>query len=99
MTNGNTLHCLAAKSIIEDYFSGRLQEERVAHERAVRGRKEEIIELSLEHSILCPLTSFIAIEEREEGEEIEKTVDLSEILESVDKLPYMAWVEEKEGIN
>ncbi|KAL5250110.1 hypothetical protein ACHWQZ_G015989 [Mnemiopsis leidyi] len=93
VTKGDTLHKLAAHALIQDYFKGNLREDQVEHERHFRERKEAITKLSISNSILCPLTSFIAVEEREEGEVVEKTIEVEEILESLwqDRLSYMAW--------
>ena len=93
VTKGDTLHKLAAHALIEDYFKGNLREDHVEHERHFRQRKEAITQLSISNSILCPLTSFIAVEERKEGEVIEKTIEVEEILKTLeqDRLSYMAW--------
>ena len=93
VTKGDTLHKLAAHALIEDYFKGNLREDHVEHERHFRQRREAITQLSISNSILCPLTSFIAVEERKEGEVIEKTIEVEEILKTLeqDRLSYMAW--------
>ena len=58
-----------------------------------RKRKDEIVSLSLEHSVISPLTSFVAIEERDKGEKIQKTVDVETLIKkiTVDSLPYMSY--------
>ena len=57
-------------------------------------RKQYIIDLSKTHSIVTPYTSFVAIEERKEGEDLLPTgPSITELLEkeSVDILPYIDW--------
>ena len=57
-------------------------------------RKQYIIDLSKTHSIVTPYTSFVAIEERKEGEDLQpKGPSITELLEkeTVDILPYIEW--------
>ena len=58
-----------------------------------RKRKEEIISLSLEHSVISPYTSFVAVEEREKDEIVQKTVDIETLMSEIrdDNLPYVAY--------
>ncbi len=62
----------------------------------VMKRKGEgmMMDLSKKHSVVCSLTSFVAVEERTEGERLERSrPDIQEVLagENVDILPYMGW--------
>lgn len=58
------LHQLAARSVIRDWQDGSLSESRTEHEIVQKKLKSYVINLSIEHSIVSPFTSFIAIEER-----------------------------------
>ena len=60
-----------------------------------RKRKEEIVSLSLEHSVISPFTSFVAVEEREKDEIVQKTVDVDTLLSEMreDSLPYVAYTD------
>ncbi len=54
----------------------------------------EIIKLSKQYSVVCPLTSFVAVEERSKDEvQRDATPGISDVLaqESQDILPYMDW--------
>uniref|UniRef100_A0A8B8EL51 Poly [ADP-ribose] polymerase n=1 Tax=Crassostrea virginica TaxID=6565 RepID=A0A8B8EL51_CRAVI len=91
-TEGVMLHQLAARAVIRDYEDGILSDSRLDHKVIKQERKPFIIELSKEFGIVTPYTSFVAIEERKEGEasdgpSIKKLV----AQESVDILTYMGW--------
>ena len=48
--------------------------------------------------MISPFTSFIAVEEREKNEAVEKTVNIEKIVSAIqlDSLPYMAWIDAKQ---
>lgn len=69
-TKGDILHCLTARSIIDDYENGLLDQDQSENELRKKQSKQDLIELSIEHSIVSSFTSFVAIEERD-GEAIQ----------------------------
>ncbi|XP_063679343.1 uncharacterized protein LOC134814927 isoform X2 [Bolinopsis microptera] len=90
---GSVLHKLTARAMIDDYVNGVMSEDQRLHESQQRKRKDEIISLSLEHSVISPFTSFVAVEERGEGEVVQKTVDVETLLSEirVDCIPYVGY--------
>ncbi|XP_048771319.2 uncharacterized protein LOC125677345 isoform X2 [Ostrea edulis] len=92
-TEGKMLHQLATRAVIRDYEDGILSDNKVKHKMIKQDRKQLIIELSKEFGIVTPYTSYIAIEERTEGETTEGP-DIEELVnrETVDILPYVGWV-------
>ncbi|XP_072301138.1 protein mono-ADP-ribosyltransferase PARP4 [Eucyclogobius newberryi] len=96
-TKGTFLHKLTARAIIRDFEDGSLDMNAVLHEEKKAELKSLVIELSKEFSILSQFTSFVAIEERDSGEERGFT-DIPKLIaeEDVDFLPYMSWVDEDE---
>ena len=60
-----TLHHLTAKAVIRDWTEGSLDADKTQHEVVKRERKDYIINVSKEYSIVSQFTSFVAIEERE----------------------------------
>ena len=88
--------------MIKDWEDGSLNEDRTKHEVLKREMKDKIINLSIEHSIVTQFTSFVAIEERKDGEKFDPTVgpSITELVEkeNVDLLSYMAFeVDEKKS--
>uniref|UniRef100_A0A8C1UVM7 Poly [ADP-ribose] polymerase n=1 Tax=Cyprinus carpio TaxID=7962 RepID=A0A8C1UVM7_CYPCA len=71
-TKGTFLHKLTARAIIRDYEDGILANSEAEHEGKKAELKSYIIELSKEFSILSQFTSFVAIEKRDEYENIDK---------------------------
>ena len=47
----------------------------------------------MEHSVISPYTSFVAVEERQKEEIVQKTVDIETLLSAieVDSLPYVGY--------
>ena len=90
-----TLHRLAARAVIKDWENGSLNEDRTKHEMLKREMKDKIIKLSIDHSIVTQFTSFVAIEEREDGEKFDPTEgpSITELVEkeNVDLLSYMVF--------
>lgn len=104
VTQGNVIHKLTAKSLIDDWQNGILFENDQAKNDLSRLRlKERIISLSKKYSITSEYTSFLAIEERSESERLGKTVSttpqITDLLttdaesKSIDILPYMEYSE------
>ncbi|KAK3587647.1 hypothetical protein CHS0354_032855 [Potamilus streckersoni] len=93
ITDGQMLHQLTARAVIRDFENGILDADRILHQMLKSERKQTIIELSKEYSIVTPYTSFVAVEEREEGEEKHDGPSIADLvdLEKVDILPYMQW--------
>ncbi|KAL3858028.1 hypothetical protein ACJMK2_012644 [Sinanodonta woodiana] len=93
ITNGQMLHQLTARAVIRDFENGILDGDRILHQMLKLERKQTIIELSKEYSIVTPYTSFVAVEEREEDKEKHDGPSVAELvaLEKVDILPYMQW--------
>jgi len=76
-------------------MDGNFSENKVEHEIIKRDKKEEIIRLSIQYSLVTQFTSFVAVEKREPGEDLsrrkENIPSLLELVakENVDELPYM----------
>ncbi|XP_071788483.1 protein mono-ADP-ribosyltransferase PARP4-like [Asterias amurensis] len=102
-TEGNIIHKLAAHAVIRDWEEGVLHADRPEHEAQKHELKSRIVELSIRHSIVTPMTSFIAVEEREEeeqrhlaeGQKLELLQTVEDLLssEDVDQLPTLNWEE------
>lgn len=69
-SKGRILHCLTARAIIQDYENGLLHEDESENELIKKQYKQDLIELSIKHSVVSSFTSFVAIEERD-GQEIQ----------------------------
>ena len=83
--------CLILRSTFKNLLSEDFQ--KAYFQSQHRKRKEEIISLSLEHSVISPYTSFVAVEEREKDEIVQKTVDIETLMSEIreDNLPYVAY--------
>jgi poly [ADP-ribose] polymerase len=64
-TNGRILHCLTARAIIDDYDNGILHVDESENELIKVQYKRDLIDLSIQHSVVSAYTSFVAIEERD----------------------------------
>ncbi|XP_065065834.1 protein mono-ADP-ribosyltransferase PARP4-like isoform X2 [Rhopilema esculentum] len=97
VTTGKILHRLAARAVIKDWEDGTLSESRTEHEMLKREMKDKVIELSIKHSIVTQFTSFVAVEERKDGELYDDvnapSVDELVEMENVDFLAYMGFEE------
>ncbi|GFO43316.1 poly [ADP-ribose] polymerase, partial [Plakobranchus ocellatus] len=95
ITEGLLVHRLTARAIIQDWEAGVLAKDRTQHELTKMDLKDYVIDLSKEYSIVTQLTSFVAVEKREENENetLPKGPSMKELLdkEVVDNLPYMGW--------
>ncbi|KAJ8314784.1 hypothetical protein KUTeg_006934 [Tegillarca granosa] len=101
VTQGKILHRLTAKAVIRDWEDGVLAPDRTDHHVMKMNMKKDIIELSKKYSIVTKLTSFVAIEKREEGKtdkmemsEYEFKHEFINCKESVDFLSYMQYEDE-----
>ncbi len=89
--------------MIRDWEEGVLHADRPEHEAQKHELTSQIVELSIHHSIVTPMTSFIAVEEREEeeqmqiaeGQKLELLHTVEDLLssEDVDQLPTLSWEE------
>ena len=68
-TKGRILHCLTARAIIHDYENGLLDNDESENELIKKQFKQDLIELSMKYSVVSSFTSFVAIEERDSGED------------------------------
>eukprot|EP01132_Coremiostelium_polycephalum_P004671 gene4671-5836_t len=95
---GNLIHRLAARSMIREYNEGTYSDSKFDHDLIKVEKKNDIIDLSIQYSIVTPFTSFVAIEKRDKPETF-KRVDLKQISDQIvtDKLPYIPW-DEKEDL-
>lgn len=96
-TVGLVLHKLTARSVIYDWEEGLLDENRIKQLTKKREQEEEIVGMSTKFGIVCSLTSFVAIEERSEEEDIyghEPPLDELLLSEDVDILPYIGYEED-----
>jgi poly [ADP-ribose] polymerase len=64
-TKGRILHCLCARAIIDDYDNGILHVDESENELIKAQYKQNLIDLSIKHSVVSAYTSFVAIEERD----------------------------------
>lgn len=105
ITNGDLIHKLTAKALIDDWQYGVLcEQDKIENDLLKQKLKKKIIELSVKYSITSEYTSFLAIEDRDKDEftrgKPAKQVVISELLltdpdsSTVDVLPYMAFVKE-----
>ncbi|XP_076330882.1 uncharacterized protein LOC143236481 [Tachypleus tridentatus] len=93
-TVGLVLHKLTARSVIYDWEEGLLDENRIKQLTKKREQEEEIVDMSTKFGIVCSLTSFVAIEERSEDEDIyghKPPLDELLLSEDVDILPYIGY--------
>ncbi|XP_078664712.1 uncharacterized protein LOC144907477 isoform X2 [Branchiostoma floridae x Branchiostoma belcheri] len=99
ITSGKILHQLTARAVIRDWEDGTLHVDRTHHETKKMGLKPYIISLSKEYSIVTQFTSFVAVEKREQGEDLTTgdgpTIEELVQKESVDILSYMGWQQDK----
>ncbi|CAF1293730.1 unnamed protein product [Rotaria sordida] len=95
-TRGRILHYLTARAIIDDYENGLLQMDESENERIKIQYKQDLIDLSIKHSVISAYTSFVAIEERDaktDKQTLQPGVRLLDVMldRDVDLLPYMQW--------
>ena len=64
-TKGRILHCLTARAIIDDYENGLLDMDESENELIKVQCKRDLIDLSIQYSVISDYTSFVAIEERD----------------------------------
>ncbi|XP_071495566.1 uncharacterized protein [Diadema antillarum] len=95
ITTGQIVHRLTARAVIRDWEEGTLDPDKTHHEAKKEEQKPYIIDLSKQYSIVTQLTSFVAVEEREKGEDLAKKggVDVLKLAEKedIDLLPYIDW--------
>ncbi|XP_063954630.1 protein mono-ADP-ribosyltransferase PARP4-like isoform X5 [Lytechinus pictus] len=94
ITKGQMLHRLTARAVIRDWEDGTLDPDKTHHEARKNQQKSYVIDLSKKYSIVTQLTSFVAIEKREKGEDLKgRSVSLAKLAkkEDVDFLSYMDW--------
>ncbi|XP_030850626.1 protein mono-ADP-ribosyltransferase PARP4 isoform X5 [Strongylocentrotus purpuratus] len=94
ITKGQMLHRLTARAVIRDWEDGTLDPDKTHHEARKNEQKSYVIDLSKKYSIVTQLTSFVAIETREKGEDLQQgSVSLIKLAETeeVDFLSYMDW--------
>lgn len=79
--------------MVSEHETGVYADDWASHSALKEAQKAPLIARSLEYGIVTPWTSFIAIEERVEGEQRRRQPALSELLdgETVDDMPYLAW--------
>jgi len=88
MTEGCILHCLTTRAIIDDYENGLLAVDDTENELMKVQYKQDLIDLSIKHSVVSAYTSFVAIEERH----VQTKVKIESMIEhDIDLLPYMGW--------
>ncbi|CAF3055507.1 unnamed protein product [Rotaria sp. Silwood2] len=95
-TKGRILHCLTARAIIDDYDNGLLHVDESENELFKVQYKQDLIDLSIKHSVVSAYTSFVAIEERDTNMDIQTLqpgVRLLDVMldRDVDLLPYVGW--------
>ena len=107
ITRGDLIHKLTAKSLIDDWQYGVLNEkDQVKNSLYYAKLKQKVIELSKQYSITSEYTSFLAIEDRDQNEKKQQstTPKINELLSidqdasSIDFLPYMQFEAKKFGL-
>ncbi|CAH3018315.1 unnamed protein product, partial [Porites evermanni] len=95
ITTGKILHQLTARALIRDWDEGSLHEQRTGHEVVKRNRKDYIITISKEFSVVSKFTSFVAVEHREKDEKFEEgqgpSIEELVAAEEIDILQYIGW--------
>ncbi|CAF1942489.1 unnamed protein product [Rotaria magnacalcarata] len=102
-TRGRILHCLTARAIIDDYENGILHEDESENELIKIQCKQDLIDLSINYSVVSPYTSFVAIEERDaktDQSTLQPGVRLIDVMldRDVDILPYIEWDGDKSNL-
>eukprot|EP00057_Strongylocentrotus_purpuratus_P029336 XP_011683810.1 PREDICTED: poly [ADP-ribose] polymerase 4 [Strongylocentrotus purpuratus] len=89
-STGLTLHRLATRGIVRDWELGSVHANRLENDAMMDDVKRHLIKLGVEFNIVSPLTSFIAIEERDEEDENKDTEgpSLTAIQEDLWPTPY-----------
>jgi poly [ADP-ribose] polymerase len=79
--------------MVTQHDQGQYADDLAVHAAVKEAQRAPLIRRSLEYGIVTPWTSFIAIEERIQGEAKLQQPSLASILESVavDDMPYLAW--------
>ncbi|CAF1000231.1 unnamed protein product [Rotaria sordida] len=95
-TKGRILHCLTARAIIDDYDNGLLHVDESENELMKVQYKQDLIDLSIKHSVVSAYTSFVAIEERDAKTDVktfQPGVRLLDVMldRNIDLLPYIGW--------
>ncbi|XP_072047177.1 protein mono-ADP-ribosyltransferase PARP4-like [Amphiura filiformis] len=94
-SQGMIIHRLAARAIVQDWEEGALHSDRLHHEVKKMEIQSSIVPLSMEYDIITPFTSFIAVEERQEGEDLTTNTGptVAELVakEDVDNLAFLDW--------
>ncbi|CAF4385876.1 unnamed protein product, partial [Rotaria sp. Silwood2] len=95
-TKGRILHCLTARAIIDDYDNGLMYVDESENELFRIQYKQDLIDLSIKHSVISTYTSFVAIEERDTKTDMQTLrpgVRLLDVMlgRDVDLLPCMGW--------
>ncbi|CAF3746308.1 unnamed protein product [Rotaria sp. Silwood1] len=95
-TKGRILHCLTARAIIDDYDNGLLHVDESKNELMKVQYKQDLIDLSIKHSVVSAYTSFVAIEERDtktDAKTLQPGVRLLDVIldRDIDLLPYIGW--------
>lgn len=87
VTRGNAVHRLAARALIRDWDDAMLSDSSAEHCELQRSAKAAITDLSITYSLVSKYTSFVAVEERTQGE-TQTSLDLQALFqaENVDKL-------------
>ncbi|XP_041458287.1 uncharacterized protein LOC121410337 isoform X2 [Lytechinus variegatus] len=68
-SKGLTLHRLATRGIVRDWELGSVHANRLENDAMMDDVKRHLVKLGVEFNIVSPLTSFIAIEKRDEEDE------------------------------
>ncbi|CAF4478723.1 unnamed protein product, partial [Rotaria socialis] len=102
-TRGRILHCLTARAIIDDYENGVLHKDESENELIKIQCKQDLIDLSINYSVVSPYTSFVAIEERDaktDQSTLQPGVRLIDVMldRDVDILPYIEWDGDKSSL-
>ncbi|CAF5018698.1 unnamed protein product, partial [Rotaria sp. Silwood1] len=95
-TKGRMLHCLTTRAIIDDYENGLLHVDESENELMKIQCKQDLIDLSIKHSVVSEYTSFIAIEERDAKTDTyirQPGIRLLDVMldRDIDLLPYIGW--------
>lgn len=88
------IHKLAVRALLRDYEEGAYCDDLLDHAVLKAAKCQDMIDLSCQYNVVCSLTSFLAIETRDEAERastFQAPVEKLLAEESPDLLSYLEW--------
>eukprot|EP01105_Mastigella_eilhardi_P000740 TRINITY_DN1088_c0_g1_i2.p1 TRINITY_DN1088_c0_g1~~TRINITY_DN1088_c0_g1_i2.p1 ORF type:complete len:1396 (+),score=270.62 TRINITY_DN1088_c0_g1_i2:1430-5617(+) len=95
-TRGRLIHTLSAKAMIRDWEKADFTGDRLQSEAKKNALRDNIVTLSCHYSVLCSLTSFVAIDEHSPVTLGKQTCPkMKEVCIVADNLPQQGWEEDQ----